>query len=155
MTSDSEDDEEPLEEVDVQNETDTDSDGKVEVDVQTDSNGGDDAPNEARLWIADHDQGRVRLFRFAQHQQLVQQGSKVSLHATAAEAREALQPEATQPVNEATRDAAEPQPPATVNQVMPPAVEALLAEIARELPAMDTLSAENDISPKLTIGRPS
>ena len=60
----------------------------------------------------------------------------MSLHATAAEAREALRPEATQPETEAgvapdesTADLAAPQPPVAVNQVLPPAVEALLAEI--------------------------
>ena len=42
----------------------------MEVEVQTDSEE-EDVPSEAGLWKANHDHGRVALFRFEQHQELV------------------------------------------------------------------------------------
>ena len=91
------DGDEPLEEVDVHDET-SDSDA-VEVKTLTESD--EDAPNEGGLWIAHHDYNRVGIYRFARHQHLVEMGCIMSIHATAAEAKHALRPEATQPNAEA------------------------------------------------------
>ena len=72
----------------------------------------------------------------------------MSIHSTAAEARDALRPEAPSPIEAevapdgATADVDALQPPVAVNQVLTPDVEALLSELALQLPAVGAVTAE-------------
>ena len=159
----------------------------------------DDAPNESGLWLAYHDYDKVGIYVPARHQRLVGLGCIMSIHSTAADARRALRPEASQASVEAevamevdteavvesrppgalqSRIAIQPlvaaqspvvavqppvaaqppavavqppvaaqppaaaQPPVAVNQVLTPAVEALLAELALQLPETEAVTAE-------------